>query len=183
MTGVQTCALPISAHPEDPRYAALIGRKVKLPLTDRCIPIIADSYVDREFGTGLVKITPAHDPNDFEVGNRHNLERVNVLTPDGRLSDAAPEKYRGMTVKEARKAVVADLEASGLFVREEKISHSVGHCYRCHTVVEPYLSEQWFVRMKPLADKALKVWRDGDVRFYPQRWENTYEHWLTNIRD
>ena len=173
----------VAAHPEDPRYAALIGKKVKLPLTDRTIPIIADSYVDRAFGTGLVKITPAHDPNDFEVGNRHSLERVNVLTPDGRLSDAAPAKYRGMTVKEARKAVVADLQASGLFVREEKISHSVGHCYRCHTVVEPYLSEQWFVKMKPLAEKALKVWRDGDVRFYPQRWENTYEHWLTNIRD
>ncbi|HOX12662.1 MAG TPA: valine--tRNA ligase [Spirochaetia bacterium] len=173
----------VAAHPEDPRYAALIGKKVKLPLTDRTIPIIADSYVDRAFGTGLVKITPAHDPNDFEVGNRHNLERVNILTPDGRLSDAAPAKYRGLAVKEARKAVTADLEAAGLFVREEKISHSVGHCYRCHSVVEPYLSEQWFVRMKPLAEKALKVWRDGDVRFYPQRWENTYEHWLTNIRD
>jgi valyl-tRNA synthetase len=173
----------VACHPEDPRYKGLVGRMVKLPLTDRTIPVIQDAYVDRAFGTGLVKITPAHDPNDFEVGNRHNLERVNILTPDGRLSDAAPAKYRGMTVKDARASVLDDLKAQGLFVREEPIIHSVGHCYRCHTVVEPFLSEQWFVRMQPLADKALKAWRDGDVNFYPRRWENTYEHWLTNIRD
>ena len=173
----------VAAHPDDPRYAGIIGKRVKLPLTDRDIPLIADAYVDREFGTGLVKITPAHDPNDFEVGNRHDLERINILTPDGKLSDAAPAKYRGMAVKEARKAVVADLKALGLFVREEPITHSIGHCYRCHSVVEPYLSEQWFVKMKPLADKALQAWRSGEVKFFPQRWENTYEHWLTNIRD
>jgi valyl-tRNA synthetase len=173
----------VAANPDDERYAALVGKRVKLPLTGRTIPIIADAYVDKTFGTGLVKITPAHDPNDFEVGNRHNLERINILNPDGTLSDAAPAKYRGMKVKDARAAVVEDLKAQGLFVREEAISHSVGHCYRCHHVVEPYLSEQWFVRMKPLADKALKAWRDGEVRFFPQRWENTYENWLTNIRD
>ena len=173
----------VAAHPDDERYRELVGRKLALPLAGRTIPIIADAYVDREFGTGLVKITPAHDPNDFEVGRRHGLPQINVLSPDGTMGDAAPEKYRGMKVGEARRAVVEDLKALGLFVAEKPITHSIGHCYRCHNVVEPYLSEQWFVKMKPLADKALKAWRDGEVRFFPQRWENTYEHWLTNIRD
>jgi len=173
----------VAAHPNDERYRALVGKSLELPLAGRTIPIIADEYVDREFGTGLVKITPAHDPNDFEVGKRHNLEQINVLAPDGTMGGAAPEKYRGMKVKDARAAVVEDLKALGLFVAEEPITHSVGHCYRCHHVVEPYLSEQWFVRMKPLAEKALKAWRDGEIRFYPQRWENTYENWLTNVRD
>lgn len=173
----------VAAHPEDGRYRNLIGKMVKLPLTGRLIPIIADPYVDREFGTGLVKITPAHDPNDFEVGNRHSLERVNVLNQDGTMSAAAPEKYRGMKVPDARKAVLADLEALGLLKSEEKLVHAVGHCYRCHSVIEPFLSKQWFVRMKPLAEKALKAWQDGDVVFYPKKWENTYRHWLGNIRD
>jgi valyl-tRNA synthetase len=173
----------VACHPEDDRYKDLVGTMLALPLTDRLIPIIADSYVDREFGTGLVKITPAHDINDFEIGNRHNLERINVLNPDGTLNENVPEKYRGMKAVDARPVVVEDMKALGLFVDEKPISHSIGHCYRCHTVVEPYLSEQWFVKMKPLAEKALKAWRDGDVKFYPQRWENTYEHWLTNIRD
>jgi len=173
----------VACNPADERYAGLVGRSLSLPLAGRSIPLISDAYVDKEFGTGLVKITPAHDPNDFEVGNRHNLERINILNPDGTLSDACPAKYRGMTTKEARAAVVADLVAAGLYVAEKPITHSVGHCYRCHTVVEPYLSEQWFVKMKPLAEKALAAWRNGDVRFYPQRWENTYENWLTNIRD
>ena len=173
----------VACHPEDERYKALVGKLVKLPLTDRLIPIIADAYVDREFGTGLVKITPAHDPNDFEVGKRHDLPQINILNPDGSLSDAVPEEYRGLKAMQARNLVVEDLKAAGLYVAEKPITHSVGHCYRCRTAVEPYLSEQWFVRMKPLADKALKAWKDGEVRFYPQRWENTYEHWLTNIRD
>ncbi len=173
----------VACHPEDERFKDLVGSMLALPLTDRLIPIIADSYVDREFGTGLVKITPAHDINDFEVGNRHNLERINVLNPDGTLNENVPRKYRGMKAVDARLVVVEDMKALGLFVDEKPISHSIGHCYRCHTVVEPYLSEQWFVKMKPLAEKALKAWRDGDVKFYPQRWENTYEHWLTNIRD
>jgi valyl-tRNA synthetase len=173
----------VAAHPEDERYKALVGARVRLPLTDRSIPIIADAYVDRGFGTGLVKITPAHDPNDFEVGKRHDLEQINILNPDGTLSDAVPAKYRGLKVKEARAAVIADLKAAGLYVAEKPITHAVGHCYRCRTVVEPYLSAQWFVKMKPLADKALAAWRNGEVRFYPQRWENTYENWLTNIRD
>jgi valyl-tRNA synthetase len=173
----------VACHPDDERFKALVGKRVRLPLTDRLIPIIADAYVDRAFGTGLVKITPAHDPNDFEVGRRHNLEQINILNPDGTLSDAVPAKYRGLKALEARKLVVEDLKAAGLYLAEKPITHSVGHCYRCRTIVEPYLSEQWFVRMKPLADKALKAWKDGEVRFYPQRWENTYEHWLTNIRD
>ncbi|MBN1520197.1 MAG: valine--tRNA ligase [Spirochaetales bacterium] len=173
----------VACHPDDERYSSLVGRSLSLPLTGRDIPLIADAYVDREFGTGLVKITPAHDPNDFEVGNRHDLPRINILNPNGTLNDEVPEKYRGLSALDARKLVVEDLKALGLFVSEEAITHSVGHCYRCHTVVEPYLSEQWFVKMKPLAEKALKAWRDGDLRFFPQRWENTYEHWMTTIRD
>ncbi|HPE89072.1 MAG TPA: valine--tRNA ligase, partial [Spirochaetales bacterium] len=173
----------VAYHPDDDRYKALAGAKLRLPLTDRVIPMVADAYVDREFGTGLVKITPAHDPNDFEVGRRHDLPRVNILNPDGTLNGECPEKYRGLKAKDARPLVVEDLEALGLFIKKEPITHAVGHCYRCHSVVEPFLSKQWFVKMKPLADKALAAWRAGDVRFYPQRWENTYENWLTNIRD
>ena len=173
----------IAVHPEDPRYASLIGKKVKLALTDKEIIVIADTYVDRAFGTGVVKITPAHDPNDWEVGKRHNLEVINVLNPDGTLNENVPAKYRGMSCKEARLVVVEDLKAAGLYKNEEKITHPVGHCYRCHTVVEPYLSEQWFVKMKPLADKALKAWKDGEIVFYPKKWENTYNNWLSNIRD
>ncbi|HRZ64389.1 MAG TPA: valine--tRNA ligase [Spirochaetia bacterium] len=173
----------VAAHPEDERYKSLVGRQLVLPLAGRTIPLIADAYVDREFGTGLVKITPAHDPNDFEVGKRHDLPQINILNPDGTLNDSVPERYRGLKAKDARKLVVEDLKAQGLFVAEKPVTHSVGHCYRCHSVVEPYLSEQWFVKMKPLAEKALAAWRDGEVRFFPQRWENTYEHWLTNIRD
>ncbi len=173
----------VAVHPEDERYAGLHGTGVILPLTGRTIPVVADAYVDREFGTGAVKITPAHDQNDWELAQRHDLPVINILTPDGRLNDAVPEKYRGLTVEAARKLVVADLEAAGLFVGQEKIHHAIGHCYRCHTVIEPFLSEQWFVRMKPLAEKALKAWKDGDIVFYPKKWENTYEHWLANIRD
>ncbi len=173
----------VAYHPEDERYVALAGAKLRLPLTDRTIPMIADAYVDRAFGTGLVKITPAHDPNDFEVGRRHDLPRINILNPDGTLNDNCPAKYRGLKAKDARGLVVEDLEALGLFIKKEPITHAVGHCYRCHTVVEPFLSKQWFVKMRPLADKALAAWRAGEIRFYPQRWENTYENWLTNIRD
>ena len=173
----------VAVHPEDPRYAALIGKKVKLALTDKEIPVIADSYVDRAFGTGVVKITPAHDPNDWEVGKRHDLPIVNILNPDGTLNENVPEKYRGMNTKIARKTVIADLQAAGLFKEEEKITHSVGHCYRCATVVEPFLSEQWFVRMKPMADKALDAWKKGEIVFYPRKWENTYCRWMEGIRD
>ena len=173
----------VAVNPTDERYTALVGKKLKLPITGKEIPIIADEYVDKEFGTGMVKITPAHDPNDWEVGKRHNLEVVNLLTPDGRLNENVPEKYRGLKPEAARKMVIEDLTEAGLFKGEEKMVHSVGHCYRCKTIVEPYLSYQWFVKMKPLADKALKAWKDGEIVFYPRKWENTYTHWMENIRD
>ncbi len=173
----------VAVNPTDERYTKLVGKMLKLPLTGKEIPIIADDYVDKEFGTGMVKITPAHDPNDWEVGLRHNLEVVNLLTPDGRMNENVPEKYRGLKPEQARSLVIEDLTAAGLFKGEEKMVHSVGHCYRCKTVVEPYLSDQWFVKMKPLADKALAAWKAGEIQFFPQKWENTYEQWLVNIRD
>ena len=173
----------VAVNPSDERYTALVGKKLKLPITGKEIPIIADDYVDKEFGTGMVKITPAHDPNDWEVGKRHNLEVINLLTPDGKLNENVPEKYRGLKPEQARKLVIEDLTEAGLFKGEEKMTHSVGHCYRCKTVVEPYLSYQWFVKMKPMADKALAAWKNGEIQFFPKKWENTYEHWLTNIRD
>ena len=173
----------VAVNPSDERYTALVGKMLKLPLTGKEIPIIADDYVDKEFGTGMVKITPAHDPNDWEVGKRHNLEVINLLTPDGKLNENVPEKYRGLKPEQARKLVIEDLTEAGLFKGEEKMNHSVGHCYRCKTVVEPYLSYQWFVKMKPMADKALAAWKNGEIQFFPKKWENTYEHWLTNIRD
>ena len=173
----------VAVNPTDQRYTAIIGKKLKLPITGKEIEIIADDYVDKEFGTGMVKITPAHDPNDWEVGQRHNLEVINLLTPDGRMNENVPEKYRGLKPEEARKLVIEDLTEAGLFKEEEKMTHSVGKCYRCKTVVEPYLSAQWFVKMKPMADKALDAWRKGDIVFYPRKWENTYSHWLENIRD
>jgi valyl-tRNA synthetase len=173
----------VAVHPEDERYRELIGQTALLPLCGRAIPIVADAYVDRAFGTGVVKITPAHDPNDWEVAKRHKLPLINILTPDGRLNNAVPEPYRNLTVKEAREAVLAGLKDGGFYIKEEKIKHAVGHCYRCETVIEPFLSKQWFVRMKPLAEKALASWRSGELIFYPRKWENTYQHWLENIRD
>ena len=131
----------------------------------------------------MVKITPAHDPNDWEVGKRHNLEVINILNPDGTLNNNCPEKYRGITCAAARELVNQDLKDQGLFKGEEKLVHSVGHCYRCKTVVEPFLSYQWFVKMRPLAEKALAAWKKGEIVFHPQKWENTYTHWLENIRD
>ncbi|BDC92860.1 valine--tRNA ligase [Treponema bryantii] len=173
----------VAVNPNDDRYKALVGKMLKLPLTGKEIPIIADEYVDMEFGTGMVKITPAHDPNDWEVGLRHNLEVINLLTPDGRMNENVPEKYRGLKPEQARALVIEDLTAAGLFKGEEKIVHAVGKCYRCKTVVEPYLSDQWFVKMKPMAEKALDSWRKGELVFYPKKWENTYSHWMENIRD
>ena len=173
----------VAVNPDDERYKSLVGKMLKLPLTDREIPIIADSFVGIEFGTGMVKITPAHDPNDWECGKRHNLEPINILNPDGTLNDVCPEQFRGLPAKEARDLVAKTLEEQGYLVKCEEYKHEVGHCYRCNTTVEPYMSEQWFVRMRSMADKALKAWRDGDIRFYPKRWENTYSSWLENIRD
>ncbi len=173
----------VAVNPEDERYAGLVGKMVKLPLTGRTIPIIADSMIDKTFGTGAVKVTPAHDPLDNEIGRRHNLPQINILTPDGRLNENVPEAYRGLSVPKARAKVVEDIKNAGLFIKEEPHSHQVGHCYRCNTVIEPFLSDQWFVRMKPLAEKALAAWKDGKLRFFPLRWENTYSNWLINIRD
>jgi len=173
----------VAVHPDDERYKGLVGKLLKLPLTDREIPIIADSFVGMDFGSGMVKITPAHDPNDWACGKRHGLEAINLLNPDGTLNENVPEKYRGMSCEKARELVVADLDAQGLLVKVTPHDHEVGHCYRCHTVVEPYLSEQWFVSMRGMADKALKAWKDGDIQFYPKRWENTYSHWMETIGD
>ncbi|MDR1419924.1 MAG: valine--tRNA ligase [Treponema sp.] len=173
----------VAVHPDDERYRDAVGKMVVLPLAGRTIPVVADSWVDREFGTGVVKITPAHDPNDWELAKRHDLPVISILTPDGRLNGEVPEKYRGLAVAEAREKVLADLAEGGWFIREENITHAVGHCYRCHTVIEPRLSEQWFVRMKPLAEKALASWRRGEFVFYPRKWENTFQHWMESIRD
>ena len=173
----------VAVHPDDERYAPLVGRMLSLPLAGREIPIIADAQIDREFGTGAVKVTPAHDPVDNEIGRRHELPEINILTPDGRMNENVPERYRGLTVLKARARVMEDIAAAGLFIKEEDHVHQVGHCYRCNTVIEPYLSDQWFVKMRPLAEKGLKAWEDGKIRFFPQRWENTYSSWMRNIRD
>jgi valyl-tRNA synthetase len=173
----------VAVHPEDARYAALVGAEVELPLTGRRIPIVADAYVDPEFGSGAVKMTPAHDPNDFEVAARTGLPSLDVMTPEAVMCDAAPEAFRGMDRFEARRAVVAAFAEAGLLEKTESHVHAVPHCYRCHTVVEPRLSEQWFVRMQPLAEPALQAWKDGRVRFHPERFGRIYEHWMENIRD
>ena len=173
----------VAVHPDDERYTHLIGSFVDLPLTNKKIPIIADGFVDMSFGTGMVKITPAHDPNDYQCGIRHNLDKVNVLNPDGTLNENCPEKYRNMRAFEARALVVADLKEQGLLLKEKEHSHDVGHCYRCNTVIEPYLSNQWFVRMEQMAKKALEAWQEKKIVFYPKHWENTYTHWLENIHD
>ena len=173
----------LAVNPEDERYKKYIGEDVRLPLTDRTIKVVADPHVDMTFGTGVVKITPAHDPNDWEISNRHDLERINILNGDGTLNDRVPKRYRGLSVMDARKAVVADLKAQGFFLKEEDHNHQVGHCYRCHTVIEPYLSKQWFVSMSSMAKKALAAWERGEIVFHPQKWENTYRHWLKGIRD
>jgi len=173
----------VAVHPDDERYLGLVGTSIRLPLADRLIPIVADSWVDREFGTGMVKVTPAHDPNDFEIAKRTGLEILNILTPEGAVNDDAPEAFRGLDRFDARKDVVRALEAAGLYAGADNHRLTVPHCYRCDTVVEPRLSEQWFVRMKPLAEPALAASRDGRIRFHPERWSKTYEDWLENIRD
>ena len=172
----------VAVNPNDERYKDVVGKTLILPLVHREIPVVADDYVEMDFGTGVVKITPAHDPNDFEVGIRHNLEVINVLTPDAKITDDYP-KYAGMDRYEARKAIVEDLKAEGALVEVEDYSHNVGTCYRCGTTVEPRVSKQWFVKMKPLAGPAIDAVKNGDTRFIPQRFEKVYFHWLENIRD
>ncbi|MDD5225697.1 MAG: valine--tRNA ligase [Candidatus Omnitrophica bacterium] len=172
----------VAVNPNDERYKHLIGKKVILPLLNREIPVIADDFVDPEFGTGIVKVTPAHDPNDFAMGHRHKLEQINVMTPDGKINERGGV-YKGMDRFDARKKILKDLEEQGLFVRRDSHLHAVGHCYRCDTVVEPYLSKQWFVKMQPLAEKALKAHEQGKTAFYPDRWTKVYLNWLKGIRD
>ena len=172
----------VAVNPNDERYKGMVGKTLILPIVHREIPVIADDYVDIEFGTGVVKITPAHDPNDFEVGLRHNLEVINVLTPDAKIVDDYP-KYAGMDRYEARKAIVEDLQAEGALVEIEDYSHNVGTCYRCGTTVEPRVSKQWFVKMEPLAKPAVEVVRNGEVKFVPERFDKTYFHWMENIKD
>jgi len=172
----------LAVNPKDKRYRGFEKKEIYLPLQNRKLAVIKDELIDPEFGTGIVKVTPAHDPNDFTMGHRHHLEFRNVLHPDGRVNqNGAP--YQNLDRFEARKRVIEDLKKEGLFVKEEAHQHKVPHCYRCHTVVEPYLSKQWFVKMKPLAEKALKAQKEKKIEFFPKRWTKVYLHWLNNIQD
>jgi len=172
----------VAVHPDDGRYTDLIGTRVILPLLNREIPVIADEAVDSEFGTGAVKVTPAHDPNDYEIAQRHKLQSLIAIDSTANITEVGGP-YKGMDRFEARRAVVEDLEREGLLIRIDDHHHAVGHCHRCNTSVEPMLSEQWFVRMKPLADRALEKLKKGEPRIQPVRWEKVYRHWLENIRD
>ena len=172
----------VAVNPEDDRYKDIIGKTLLLPFVNREIPVIADDYVDPGFGTGCVKITPAHDPNDFEMGQRHNLESIVVMNLDATMNSEAGH-FEGMTREAARKQVVAELKEQGLLAKIEDHEHSVGHCSRCNTIVEPLVSKQWFVKMAPLAEPALKVVKDKDIEFVPERFTKTYTNWLENIRD
>ena len=172
----------VAIHPDDERYKDMIGKTVRIPVIGREIPIVADTYAKMDKGTGAVKITPAHDPNDFEVGLRAGLPILNVMTDDGYMNEQAG-KYAGMSLKECRKAIVADFEAAGALVKIEPTKHEVGTCYRCHTSVEPRVSKQWFVKMQPLAEPAIKVVREGKTKFIPERFDKTYFNWMENIRD
>jgi valyl-tRNA synthetase len=183
----------VAVNPDDERYAAFVGRKLRLPLTDRQIPVVADAYVDKSFGAGALKVTPAHDPNDWEIGQRHKLARICVIAKDGTMSAEAPPAYRGLDRFEARKRVVADLEAAGLLVKIDPNPHKVGTCDRCHTIIEPLPSEEWFVRMRErspnepdrpsLAEMAIAATKSGRVRLVPERWTSYYMGWLENVRD
>ena len=173
----------VAVHPEDERYRHLVGQRVKLPLTDRTIPIIADEYVDKEFGTGCVKITPAHDLNDYAIGQRHNLPQICILTLDAKINDAAPVMYRGLDRFEARKQILKDLDIQGLLVSEKKHKLNVPRSDRTGVIVEPMLTDQWFVKMDGLAARGLSAVETGDVKFFPDHWSATYNHWLKNIQD
>ena len=173
----------VAVNPSDERYKHLVGKELVLPYTNRNIPIIADHYVEKDFGSGCVKITPAHDPNDFEVGNRHNLERILILDEQGVMNEAAGAEFVGLDRFAARKKVLEKLEADGLLIKTEPHAHAVGHCYRCDTVIEPYLSDQWFVAMKDLAKPAIEVIESGEIKFQPERWTKVYMHWMENVRD
>jgi valyl-tRNA synthetase len=173
----------VAVNPEDDRYKDLIGKSITLPLNGRKIPVVADSYVEKDFGSGAVKITPAHDPNDFEVGLRHNLEVLTVIGEDGFMTEEAGEGYRGLDRFECRKKIVSDLTDLGLLEKAEPYTHNVGTCYRCGTVVEPLVSRQWFLKMKPLAAPAIQFVKNGKIEFIPKKYEKTYLNWMENIRD
>ncbi|MCF7794438.1 MAG: valine--tRNA ligase [Candidatus Cloacimonetes bacterium] len=173
----------VAVHPDDKRYKQLVGKMVKLPLTDREIPVIADEYVDKDFGSGFVKITPAHDPNDYEVGIRHNLEQIIVMDEHGIMNEEAGKEFTGLNRFECRKKIVKMLKEQDLLEKIEDHDHSVGQCYRCDTVIEPYLSDQWFVKMKPLAAPAIEAVKDGRIKLQPERWTKVYYHWMENVRD
>ncbi len=172
----------VAVHPDDPRYQHLVGKNVILPLVNKLIPVVADTYVEMDFGTGVVKITPAHDPNDFEVGLRHNLPVITVTDENGVMNDLAG-KYQGQTIMECRKSIVKDLDDQGYLVKTEPMKHNVGSCYRCHTVIEPRVSLQWFVKMAPLAEPAIQAVKNGQTKFVPERFDKIYFNWLNNIRD
>ena len=173
----------VAVNPKDNRYLNFIGKSIKLPIVKREIPIFSDNYVDMEFGTGCVKVTPAHDPNDFDMGERNNLDVINIFNPDATLNNNVPTDYIGLDRYEARKKVIEDFKSLGLLEKVQEYDHSVGYSERTSAVVEPYLSKQWFVKMKPLADQALKVVKNDTIKIYPVRWKKTYYHWLENIKD
>ncbi len=173
----------VAVNPKDERYTELVGKKILLPIVNREIPIIADDYVKREFGTGCVKITPAHDPNDWLMGQRHDMEPIVIMDETAKICGPVPEEYIGLDRFDARKKIIEDFDKAGLLVEIEDHSNAVGHCYRCDTIIEPNYSDQWFVKMKPLAEEALKAAVDGDLKFYPARWKKTYIEWMENIRD
>jgi valyl-tRNA synthetase len=173
----------LCVHPKDERYKHLIGRTAILPLVGRKLPIIADEYIDLSFGTGVMKVTPAHDANDFLLGQRHELPQVNIFDETAHLNASVPKQYEGMDRFECRAQLIKDLEAQNFLLKTEPYIHNIGKCYRCHTIIEPWLSDQWFVKMKPLAAPALRVVHEGKVQFHPDRWTKVYEHWMTNIRD
>ncbi len=173
----------VAVHPQDDRYRKYIGKEIKLPLTQRIIPVIGDEFVDPDFGTGCVKVTPAHDPNDFEMGKRHNLEFINIMNPDASMNDRVPKKFKGLTREDARIQVIKDLKNHELLKNEESHTHSVGYSERGGAPIEYYLSEQWYVKMNPLAKPAIKAVKDGDINFHPTHWVKTYDHWMQNIKD
>jgi len=173
----------VAVHPDDERYKDIIGKTVILPFIEREIPIIADEYVEKDFGSGCVKITPAHDPNDFEVGIRHDLEQIIVMDEHGIMNEQAGKKFQGLTRFECREKIISELKDKGLLGDIEPHDHAVGHCYRCDTAIESYLSDQWFVKMEPLAKRAIEVVKNGEIQFQPKRWIKVYLHWMENIRD
>jgi len=173
----------VAVNPEDERYKDIIGKKVIIPVANRAIPIIADSYVEKEFGTGMVKITPAHDPNDYQVGKRHNLDVLEVISKDGVMTDITGENFKGLAILDARAKLVEELKKSGALEKVEPYTHSVGHCERCKTPIEPMITEQWFVKMTELVKPAIKCVEDGSLKIHPKRFEKNYFHWLRNIRD